>query len=133
MSETVEKDDTLAVAMAELRPSLEAILMVADQPLDQVTLASAVGYPVEEVAAALADLAGEYAAQGRGFELRVGGRGLAVLHPRGVRRRSSRRSSSTASRPGSPRPRWRRWRWSPTSSRSPGPGSPRSAASTSTA
>ena len=70
MSETVEQDDTLAVAMAELRPSLEAILMVADQPLDQVTLASAVGYPVEEVAAALSDLAGEYAAQGRGFELR---------------------------------------------------------------
>ena len=70
MSETVEKDDTLAVAVAELRPSLEAILMVADQPLDQVTLASAVGYPVEEVAAALTDLAGEYAAQGRGFELR---------------------------------------------------------------
>ena len=70
MSETVEKDDTLAVAMAELRPSLEAILMVADQPLDQVTLASAVGYPVEEVATALADLAGEYDEQGRGFELR---------------------------------------------------------------
>ena len=43
MSETVEMDDTLAVAVAELRPSLEAILMVADQPLDQVTLASAVG------------------------------------------------------------------------------------------
>jgi len=70
VSETVEVDDTLAVAVAELRPSLEAILMVADQPLDQVTLASAVGYPVEEVASALAHLAGEYDEQGRGFELR---------------------------------------------------------------
>ena len=70
MSETVETDDTLAVAVAELRPSLEAILMVADQPLDQVTLASAVGYPVEQVASALTDLAGEYDEQGRGFELR---------------------------------------------------------------
>jgi segregation and condensation protein B len=70
VSETVEMDDTLAVAVAELRPSLEAILMVADQPLDQVTLASAVGYPVEQVASALADLAGEYDEQGRGFELR---------------------------------------------------------------
>ena len=70
MSETVEQDETLAVALAELRPSLEAILMVADQPLDQVSLASAVGYPVEEVAAALAELAGEYDEQGRGFELR---------------------------------------------------------------
>jgi segregation and condensation protein B len=70
VSETVETDDTLAVAVAELRPSLEAILMVADQPLDQVTLASAVGYPVEQVASALTDLAGEYDEQGRGFELR---------------------------------------------------------------
>jgi segregation and condensation protein B len=70
VSETVEVDDTLAVAVAELRPSLEAILMVADQPLDQVTLASAVGYPVEEVATALTDLAREYDEQGRGFELR---------------------------------------------------------------
>ncbi|MEP6815289.1 MAG: SMC-Scp complex subunit ScpB, partial [Marmoricola sp.] len=39
-------------------------------PLDQVTLASAVGYPVAEVTAALAGLAGEYDEQGRGFELR---------------------------------------------------------------
>ena len=65
-----EEDETLAVPVAELRPSLEALLMVADQPLDEVTLASAVGYPVPEVAAALADLAEDYTAQGRGFELR---------------------------------------------------------------
>lgn len=62
--------DTLAVPLAELRPALEAVLMVADQPLDQVTLASAVGYPVEEVERALEDLAREYAEQGRGFDLR---------------------------------------------------------------
>jgi segregation and condensation protein B len=62
--------ETLAVPVAELRPALEAVLMVADQPLDQVTLASAVGYPVEEVAAALTGLAGEYSAEGRGFDLR---------------------------------------------------------------
>jgi segregation and condensation protein B len=65
-----EGPETLAVPLAELRPALEAVLMVADQPLDQVTLASAVGYPVDEVAAALAALAEEYAAQGRGFDLR---------------------------------------------------------------
>ncbi len=63
-------EETLAVPLAELRPALEAVLMVADQPLDQVSLASAVGYPVEEVVAALHDLAEEYAAQGRGFDLR---------------------------------------------------------------
>jgi segregation and condensation protein B len=44
--------------------------MVADQPLDEVTLASAVGYPVEQVAGALAALSHEYAEQGRGFDLR---------------------------------------------------------------
>lgn len=69
--ETPQADaDTLAVPIAELRPALEAVLMVADQPLDHVTLASAVGYPPEEVRAALEGLAFEYAEQGRGFDLR---------------------------------------------------------------
>src|SRR3954464_10072597 len=63
-------EDVLEVAVAELRPSLEALLMIADQPLDESTLATAVGYPVPEVAAALTELAAEYAEQGRGFELR---------------------------------------------------------------
>jgi segregation and condensation protein B len=72
MTETT--DDTLAVPVAELRPSLEALLMVADQPLDEMTLATATGYPTEEVVAALQGLAAEYAEQGRGFDLRnVGG------------------------------------------------------------
>jgi segregation and condensation protein B len=62
--------ETLDVPLAELRPALEAVLMVADQPLDHVTLASAVGYPPGEVSAALAALAEEYAEQGRGFDLR---------------------------------------------------------------
>jgi segregation and condensation protein B len=65
-----QPDEVLAVPVAELRPALEAVLMVADQPLDQVTLATAVGYPVTEVGQALAALAGEYDEQGRGFELR---------------------------------------------------------------
>jgi segregation and condensation protein B len=62
--------ETLAVAVGNLKPSLEALLMVADQPLDRVTLAAAVGYPVAEIDTALGELAGEYAADGRGFELR---------------------------------------------------------------
>lgn len=44
--------------------------MVADQPLDHLRLAAAVGHPPEAVRSALAALAGEYAEQGRGFELR---------------------------------------------------------------
>ena len=60
----------LPVPLAALRPSLEAVLMVADQPLDAATLAAAAGYPVAEVEDALAGLAAEYTSQGRGFELR---------------------------------------------------------------
>lgn len=60
----------LELEMLELRPALEAVLMVADQPLDHLTLAQAVGHPPSDVAEALASLAGEYTEQGRGFELR---------------------------------------------------------------
>lgn len=62
--------ETLDVAVAELRPALEAILMVADQPLDAAVLASAVGHPVAAVTDAVTDLAREYDDAGRGFELR---------------------------------------------------------------
>ena len=71
MTETLQDEtETLEVPLAELRPALEAVLMVADQPLDDATLASAVGYPVTEVVGALDALAVEYTEQGRGFELR---------------------------------------------------------------
>ncbi len=63
-------EETLAIPLADLRPALEAVLMVADQPLDELSLATAVGYPVGEVAEALAGLAAEYDEGGRGFELR---------------------------------------------------------------
>jgi segregation and condensation protein B len=62
--------ETLSIPLADLRPALEAVLMVADQPLDDVSLATAVGYPVGEVTSALADLAAEYDEACRGFELR---------------------------------------------------------------
>ena len=67
----VEAQETLVdVPHAALKPSLEAVLMVADQPLDRVSLASAVGHPVDAVQEALTALADEYTEQGRGFELR---------------------------------------------------------------
>lgn len=62
--------DTLAVPVAELRPALEAILMVSDEPLTTVRLASVVGHPVAEVESALASLTAEYTEQARGFDLR---------------------------------------------------------------
>ena len=70
MNDTTENDEPFELPVAALRPALEAVLMVADQPLDVSSLASAVGYPVDDVTAALLGLAGEYDEQGRGFELR---------------------------------------------------------------
>jgi segregation and condensation protein B len=52
------------------RGALEAVLMVVEEPVDEVSLASAVGVTVERVALLLGDLAGEYDRDGRGFELR---------------------------------------------------------------
>jgi segregation and condensation protein B len=69
-AQTAETQEALGVPLAALRPSLEAVLMVADQPLDAVALATAVGYPVAEVVSELQLLAEEYDEQGRGFELR---------------------------------------------------------------
>jgi segregation and condensation protein B len=65
-----DETGTLDVAVADLRPALEAVLMVADQPLDHLTLASTVGYPADQVETALRALAEEYAEAGRGFDLR---------------------------------------------------------------
>lgn len=67
-------DDQTASESPAVKPALEAVLMVTDVPLDAVSLAGAVGHPVADVAGALRELADEYSAQGRGFELReVGG------------------------------------------------------------
>ncbi len=63
-------DQPLDVPSVDVRPALEAVLMVADQPLDAVALAVAVGRPAGEVDRTLAALAQEYDVQGRGFELR---------------------------------------------------------------
>ena len=53
-----------------LRASLEAILLVADEPVPVVVLAQVLERPKNEVTAQLNDLAEEYKIQGRGFDLR---------------------------------------------------------------
>ncbi len=53
-----------------LRASLEAILLVADEPVPLVVLAQVLERPRNEVAAELRDLAEEYVKEGRGFDLR---------------------------------------------------------------
>lgn len=54
----------------DLLPALEAVLMVADEPLDSLVLAEAVDHPPADVEQALEQLAASYDEQGRGFELR---------------------------------------------------------------
>ena len=67
-------DPELELQLLDLVPALEAVLMVADQPLDHLVLAEAVGHPPADVQHALEQLAASYDEQGRGFELRhVGG------------------------------------------------------------
>jgi segregation and condensation protein B len=53
-----------------LRPALEAILLVADEPVPEMVLAQVLERPTGEVATALRQLAAEYTAEGRGFDLR---------------------------------------------------------------
>jgi len=53
-----------------LRASLEAILLVADEPVPVVVLAQVTERPRTEVEAELRDLAASYAAESRGFDLR---------------------------------------------------------------
>jgi segregation and condensation protein B len=52
------------------RGALEAVLMVVEEPVDETSLASALEVPVDRVTGLLGELAAEYDAAGRGFELR---------------------------------------------------------------
>jgi segregation and condensation protein B len=58
------------VADLELKPALEAVLMVVDEPATEEHLSKILERPKRQITRALRELAGEYAAQGRGFELR---------------------------------------------------------------
>jgi segregation and condensation protein B len=53
-----------------LRASLEAILLVVDEPVTDGVLAQVLERPREEVGRALRELAASYDAEGRGFDLR---------------------------------------------------------------
>jgi len=79
-------DEVLAPAVHDLPgglpAALEAVLMVADEPIPVVELATALAVPAEEVRSALHDLAAEYrgddGGRPRGFELREAGGGWRV-------------------------------------------------------
>jgi segregation and condensation protein B len=66
----------------ELERSLEAILMVVDEPVSELVLAQITEFPTEVVLETLQSLADSYATQGRGFELRqVAGGWRFYSHP----------------------------------------------------
>lgn len=58
------------LAVPGLRMSLEAVLLVADEPLPEELLADVTLRPAAEVAAELRELADSYTAEQRGFDLR---------------------------------------------------------------
>ncbi|MEP6463580.1 MAG: SMC-Scp complex subunit ScpB [Frankiaceae bacterium] len=65
MDSTVIEDSS-----PSLRTALEAVLLVVDEPVSEVTLAQVLERPTEEVLATLRALAGEYDETHRGFDLR---------------------------------------------------------------
>jgi segregation and condensation protein B len=75
--EAVELDDR-----GWTRRNLEAILLVADEPVPAEMLAEIVGLRLSDVEELLVDLAGEYARDGRGFVLRaIAGGWRLYTHP----------------------------------------------------
>ena len=69
-----ETDDGVSLGAPSLPAALEALLLVADEPMPLATLATLTRVPEDQVLKTLHDLAQEYAIQGRGFDLReVGG------------------------------------------------------------
>ncbi|MEU8380757.1 SMC-Scp complex subunit ScpB [Streptosporangium sp. NPDC048865] len=57
-------------AEPDLRAGLEAVLLVVDEPVAEVTLAQVLERPVHEVGRVIRELSAEYTASGRGFDLR---------------------------------------------------------------
>ena len=57
-------------AEPSLSAAIEAVLLVVDEPVAEVTLAQVLERPKDEVRATLRELAEDYLAVGRGFELR---------------------------------------------------------------
>ena len=70
----VEAEDQIAFDLGDFpggaRSAIEAVLMVVDEPVSEVALASALELPVDDVRVHLEGLEQEYAEQQRGFTLR---------------------------------------------------------------
>jgi segregation and condensation protein B len=60
-----------ATAELELKPALEAVLMVVDEPATEEQLAKVLERPRRAVGKALRELSDDYTREGRGFDLRL--------------------------------------------------------------
>lgn len=54
----------------EVKRSIEAILMVVDEPLAEVVLAQIIEVPTEEISETLVEMSATYESEGKGFQLR---------------------------------------------------------------
>jgi segregation and condensation protein B len=60
-----------AAASLELKPALEAVLMVVDEPATEEHLAKVLDRPRRAIGKALRELSDDYTREGRGFDLRL--------------------------------------------------------------
>ena len=67
---TEEDEATDSLGAPSLSAAIEALLLLADEPLTTLALAQATRCPIDEVEATVRMLCAEYSEQGRGFDLR---------------------------------------------------------------
>ena len=70
VKESADNAEDVSLGAPNLRAALEALLLLADEPMSVMTLAQATRQPVEEVEPVVRELSDEYTEQGRGFDLR---------------------------------------------------------------
>jgi len=68
--EIMDVEETEELGAPSLAAALEALLLLADEPMSVVDLAQATRHPVDEVGVVLATLSNEYTREERGFDLR---------------------------------------------------------------
>jgi hypothetical protein len=112
----------------EARRAIEALVLVGEQPVDTRLLSQLLELAPGVVEDLCRELAAEYEAEGRGFQLaRVAGGWRYQTHP--DQAPYVERFVLEGQTPSCPPPRWKPWPSSPTSSPSPGPRWARSGAS----
>jgi segregation and condensation protein B len=68
MEETMSEPEEIGAP--SVTAAIEALLMIADEPMPAVVLATVIGIPVDDVEAALHSLSTQYREEGKGFDLR---------------------------------------------------------------